>query len=415
MKYWKRLSHEQVKEIVFEKIQENVNYREEGIIGVPGSYLDTKVFYDNASFLSDAPYLYTLIQNPNHIGCHTMGESEDFFAGTQALERDLIKLCAEDIFKGEPEAQDGYVASGGTEANIQALWIYRNYFIKEFGAKASEIAILTSEDSHYSIPKGGNLLGLDVLVIPVDFSSRRIKQDILEGVIQKEKAKGRKYFVAIANMGTTMFGSVDQPEDYTDVLDRQNVSYKLHVDAAFGGFIYPISNENCTINFQHPKVNSITMDAHKMAQAPYGTGIFLIRKGYMQYVYTEEAQYVSGLDLTLVGSRSGANAVSVWMILMNYGYYGWKEKIDTLLNRTNWLCNQLDQLGIRYFKEPFMNIVTIESDFLTDEVARKYALVPDSHDASKRKWLKIVCMEHVLLDTLVLFIDELKALQKAAI
>ena len=45
MKYWKRLSHERVKEIVFEKIRENVNYREEEIIGVPGSYLDSKVFY----------------------------------------------------------------------------------------------------------------------------------------------------------------------------------------------------------------------------------------------------------------------------------------------------------------------------------------------------------------------------------
>ncbi len=33
--------------------------------------------------------------------------------------------------KGDSGEQDGYVASGGTEANIQAIWIYRNYFIKD--------------------------------------------------------------------------------------------------------------------------------------------------------------------------------------------------------------------------------------------------------------------------------------------
>ena len=26
---------------------------------------------------------------------------------------------------------DGYVASGGTEANMQAIWVYRNFFVKE--------------------------------------------------------------------------------------------------------------------------------------------------------------------------------------------------------------------------------------------------------------------------------------------
>ena len=58
-----------------------------------------------------------------------------------------------------------------------------------------------------------------------------------------------------------------------------------------------------------------------MLQAPYGTGIFLARKGLINYVYTETASYVKGLDATLVGSRSGANAIAVWMILKSHGYF----------------------------------------------------------------------------------------------
>ena len=59
-------------------------------IGIPGSHLDNKVFYSQASFLEDAPYMNTLVHNPNHIGCHTVGDSEEFFEGTHEIEREAI-------------------------------------------------------------------------------------------------------------------------------------------------------------------------------------------------------------------------------------------------------------------------------------------------------------------------------------
>jgi len=35
----------------------------------------------------------------------------------------LIEICAVDIMKAQPNSCDGYIASGGTEANIQAMWM----------------------------------------------------------------------------------------------------------------------------------------------------------------------------------------------------------------------------------------------------------------------------------------------------
>jgi tyrosine decarboxylase/aspartate 1-decarboxylase len=55
-------------------------------------------------------------------------------------------MIAVDIFKAEPESFDGHITPGGTEANIQALWMYRNYFISEFGAHPHEIVIVASEE-----------------------------------------------------------------------------------------------------------------------------------------------------------------------------------------------------------------------------------------------------------------------------
>ena len=53
-----------------------------------------------------------------------------------------------------------------------------------------------------------------------------------------------------------------------------------------------------------------------MLQAPYGTGVYISRKGLIENVLTKEAEYVEGMDLTLCGSRSGANAIAVYMILL---------------------------------------------------------------------------------------------------
>lgn len=408
MKLWRKLSREEIKNRIFKALDENVNYYEENILGIPASHLDDKVFYQSAPFLGDAPFMSTLIHNPNHIGCHTLGEAEHFFKGTQKIEKEVIRVCAEDILKGEPNQQDGYVASGGTEANIQAIWIYRNYFKKEFGAKTNEICILCSEDSHYSMDKASDILGVDIYHVPVNPDDRKINEKGLTGTISQSKKDGKKYYIVIANMMTTMFGSVDNIELYTHQMDQHQCICKIHVDGAYGGFFYPFAAKEHKLDLSNPKVTSVTLDAHKMAQAPYGTGLFIIRKGFMHYAKTKEASYVEGEDFTLIGSRSGANAVAVWMILMTNGPYGWKEKILILLNRAEWVCNQLREQNIQFYRNPHSNIITIKSSFINPELANKYGLVPDNHHTPY--WYKIVIMDHVTIEKLMPLVEELKVL-----
>mgnify|MGYP000226221285 CR=1 FL=1 len=404
---WKRRTSEEIREIVRKALDQNVDFREGKFLGVPASHLDENVFYSDAPFLRDAPYMSTMVSNPNNIGCHTMGESESFFEGTQNIERELIKICAEDILKGKEDEQDGYVASGGTEANVQAAWIYRNLFIKEHGAQHNEIGLLCSADTHYAVYKAVNLLNIKIYTVPVDDETRKIKPSELDRVLKEAQNEGIQNFVVFANMATTMFGSVDEVNPYVQALKKHNFRYKIHADGAFGGFIYPFSASASELTFQNPEITSFTLDAHKMVQAPYGTGIFLIRKGYMDYAVTEEAKYVQGQDITLIGSRSGANAVAVWMILSNYGPYGWKERIHTLLYRTNILCQKLDEYGITYYRHPDLNIVTMHAGQFPVEMAKEFNLVPDNHH--NPKWFKIVVMTHVSLDVLMEFTEAVKS------
>ena len=406
MIYWKKLSTSDRQSRIQKALSENVNFSTDPALGFPVSQLDEKVFSKEAHFLKDAPTLQVFVANPNHIGCHTYGSSENAFKGTQQLEREVLNIIAVDIFKASPASFDGYIASGGTEANIQAVWIYRNFFISKYKAQQEEIAIIASEDTHYSIPKASNLLMIDWLKVPVDPKTRGIDEFQLDEIVGLAKKIGKKYFIAVANMGTTMFGSVDDPDIYCRLFEKNDLQYKLHIDGAYGGFVYPFSNRNNEITFQNPKISSFTIDAHKMLQAPYGTGIFVCRKGLIENTVTKEAEYVKGLDLTLCGSRSGSNAVAVWMILHAYGFNGWLEKINMLQMRTDWLCRELSRLGIQFFREPYMNIVTIRSSHISAALAQQFSLVPEKH-WSGNLWYKIVLMEHVEIDDLKMFIGML--------
>ena len=211
-------------------------------------------------------------------------------------------------------------------------------------------------------------------------------------------------------MMTTMFGSVDCVDHYVNALTDLDCEFKIHIDGAFGGFYYPFTETESILTFKNPNITSFTLDAHKMAQAPYGTGIFIIRKGLIQHTNTKQASYVEGEDFTLIGSRSGANAVAVWMILMKNGYFGWQEKIYILQKRAKWMCQQLTDLSIDFYRHPQSNIITIKSEFIAKDVAIEFGLVPDNH--TNPNWFKIVIMEHVTIEKLISLLEKIKQSNK---
>ena len=91
---------------------------------------------------------------------------------------------------------------------------------------------------------------------------------------------------------------------------------------------------------------------------------------------------------------------------MKNGPYGWQEKIFILQKRTEWLCKQLKQLKINYYRNPFSNIIAIRRSHVSIDVANKYGLVPDNH--LEPKWFKVDIMEHVSIGKLSLLVEEIK-------
>jgi glutamate/tyrosine decarboxylase-like PLP-dependent enzyme len=401
---WPAMPYHAIRARVFDALSRNMSYRRQVVLGLPGSVLDREVFPPLPE-LERFALLQTFMDNPNHIGCHTLGASEGAFSGTHQLERELLALCAEQILGAAPGSTDGYVASGGTESNIQALWTYRNLF-RHQGAGRDDIGVLCSEDTHYSAAKAANLLDVGLWTVPVHPERRTLSRDDVERVARRAQAAGVRYLAVVLNMGTTMFGTVDDPDEVLPVLDGLGLSWRAHVDAAFGGFIYPFTAPHNPLDLRDPRISSVTLDGHKMLQAPYGTGIHLIRKGLIQHVRTDNAQYVPGLDSTLVGSRSGTNAVAMWMILMRYGAEGGAAFCADLVARTTRLCAKLDDRGVRYVREPHMNVVAMRADDVPQTLQERYLLVPDTHEGPAN-WRKIVVMDHVTDAMLDAFLADL--------
>jgi tyrosine decarboxylase / aspartate 1-decarboxylase len=298
------------------------------------------------------------------------------------------------------------VTAGGTEANIEALWIYRNYFMKEEHAVINEIGLVFSEDSHYSIAKAGNLLGIDCIECSVSRHTREIDLNDLENKLHLAVKRGINYFIVVANMSTTMFGSTDNLDRLCTLFKMQHLNFKLHVDATFGGFMYPFTNPGSVYNFQHPSVSSVALDAHRILLAPYGCGVFMARKDLLQYVQSREVTYVKGTDHTLNGSRSGAGAVAIWMLLHAYGSGHWSTRMAELAEKTSNFSHRLHEAGAAHFHNPFMNIVCIDSKFISPHLAAEHYLVPDTHQG-KPNWYRIVLMPQTRPAVLDNFVNQI--------
>ncbi|MEI8002992.1 MAG: aminotransferase class V-fold PLP-dependent enzyme, partial [Methanothrix sp.] len=143
------------------------------------------------------------------------------FPGVAELEERVVQMLGEML--GCPDAA-GYVSTGGTESNIQAIRAARN----EAGIKSGNIVVPAS--AHFSFDKIGDLLSLEVRKAELD-ESLKVDLSSVESLLDERTVA----LVGIA--GTTEYGQVDPIEGLAKLAGER--SLHLHVDAAFGGFVLP--------------------------------------------------------------------------------------------------------------------------------------------------------------------------------
>jgi glutamate/tyrosine decarboxylase-like PLP-dependent enzyme len=241
-------------------------------------------------------YALAMFINPNN---HAL----DGGRASSALEKEAVAEIA--TMYGWREFL-GHLTSGGTMANLEALWVA--------GKLAPGKKIVASSQSHYTHARISAVLQLDFESISAD-NTGRMDLNVLES-----KLKQGVIGTVVATMGTTATGSVDRLPELLAL--REKYEFRLHADAAYGGYFVLVDSIGPEARRAFDRIgecDSIVIDPHKHGLQPYGCGCVLFRDPGVARFYKHDspATYFSSKELhlgeiSLECSRAGASAVALW-------------------------------------------------------------------------------------------------------
>ena len=201
----------------------------------------------------------------------------------------LEELCGRalcDLFGLAPEADATFLYSG-TYANQEALYLALHRHAQRSGFDLAELgmagfehperlAVLISEDAHFSIKHAVRMLGLgeqSILRLPLD-SQRRIDATATNAIVA-ELGDRRQIVCVVATAGTTSTGAVDPIDPLADLCERTGAW--LHVDGAYG-YAYQLVPEWAPRFDGHERADSITWDPHKQLGVPIPNSVLFVKE-----------------------------------------------------------------------------------------------------------------------------------------
>ncbi|MBQ4851104.1 pyridoxal-dependent aspartate 1-decarboxylase PanP [Pseudoalteromonas sp. MMG012] len=273
----------------------------------------------------------------------------------------------------------GAFCSGGTIANITALWIARNRLLKadgEFKGIAAQgvlagmlhygykgLAVLVSERGHYSLGKAADILGLgrdNFIGIPTRDNNKVDVEKMREKALELQ-AKGIKVLALVGVAGTTETGNIDPLNEMADL--STELGCYFHVDAAWGGATL-LSDNNRYLLTGIERADSITIDAHKQMYVPMGAGLVLFKDPAAADVIEHHAEYIlrkGSKDLgshTLEGSRPGM-AMLVHACMRVIGRKGYEMLIDKGIDKAGYFAELIkNDPDFELISEPELCLLT---------------------------------------------------------
>ena len=241
----------------------------------------------------------------------------------------------------------GAFCSGGTVANITALWIARNRLLKPDGSfkgiAAKGLAVLVSERGHYSLGKSIDLLGIgrENLIGVKTCENNKVDVNAMREKALELESQGIKVMAIVGVAGTTETGNIDPLDDMADL--AQQINCHFHVDAAWGGATL-LSQTHRPLLKGIERADSITIDAHKQMYVPMGAGLVLFKDPTATDAIEHHAEYIlrkGSKDLgshTLEGSRPGM-AMLVHACLRVIGRKGYEMLIDRSIKKAHYFAD----------------------------------------------------------------------------
>ncbi len=243
-----------------------------------------------------------------------------------------------------------------------------------------KLRLYTSEISHFSMDKSAHILGLGydaVRKIPVD---SRCRADIsaFERMLEEDTKEGLLPFAAVATIGTTDFGSIDDISAMRTLCDRYHMH--LHADAAYGSAAVMSSKYRSRLG-KLSLADSITVDFHKMFLLPISCSAILVKDRLLLEPFALHADYLNREEdeedgyINLVGKSMQTtrrfDALKVFMAFQTRGRDGYDEIVTRLIDNASLFYSMIkDDDDFITSIEPELSSVVFALN-ASDEVNRK--------------------------------------------
>ena len=276
------------------------------------------------------------------------------------VEEEVIRWLCD--LTGYAEGSWGILASGGVMANIMGLTVARDVHLAKLlgldepprGAQLEDARIYVSDQAHFSIARGVDMLGFPeatLRVLPSDDRFRLRAETVAEAVAE-DRAAGRMPFCIAPVAGSTNTGSVDPVDELADVAEREGLW--LHVDAAYGGAVR-LSPRDADRVTGLARADSITIDPHKWFFQPYDIGALLVkrqddlrntfhREPEYYRVWEPEDQPLHWYQFSFEGTRR-FRALKLWMTWKHLGTDGLARLVEQNDDLAAHLAERLDREG----------------------------------------------------------------------
>ncbi|WNC72758.1 putative pyridoxal-dependent aspartate 1-decarboxylase [Thalassotalea psychrophila] len=295
----------------------------------------------------------------------------------------------------------GAFCSGGTVANITALWVARNTLLKpegEFTGVAKQglvkalkhygyddIAILVSERGHYSLKKAADILGIgrdNVIAVKTD-TNNRINLSALKAECKRLKDNNIKLMAIVGIAGTTETGSIDPLTEMAEIAKQYQCHF--HVDAAWGGATL-LSNKYRSLLAGIELADSVTIDAHKQMYVPMGAGLVVFKNPESVAAIEHHAEYIlrkGSKDLgshTLEGSRPGM-AMMVYASMHIISRPGYEMLINQSIDKAKYFADLIDcEADFELVSKPELCLLTYR---YVPQVVQQYLQTANSQQRSE--------------------------------
>ncbi|HOW15729.1 tyrosine decarboxylase MfnA [Methanosarcina sp.] len=332
------------------------------------------------------------------------------FAGARRLEQEVVRMLGEllhapsiDVSSGNSckSSVCGYLTTGGTESNIQAVRGMKNLVTAGKNGFKGTPNIVIPESAHFSFDKVADMMGIEVRRASLD-SEFRVDLASVEKLINANTIG----LVGIA--GNTEFGQIDPIDKLSDIALENELF--LHVDAAFGGFVIPFLDKPQPFDFKVPGVTSIAIDPHKMGLSTIPSGALLFRSpSFLDSLKVSTPYLTTKAQFTLTGTRSGASAAATCAVMKYLGYEGYRKNVQYCMQLTSKMVSEARKAGFEPLMEPVMNVVALKvpnPDLVREQLLKRFGW--NVSITRTPRALRLVLMPHNSPEDIELFLQDLK-------